>query len=302
MSPEASRRRKEPKEFSILIVPNTEGSRTRSFRATPLQLWAAAGLSFLVIVGILLAALMFTPLPAYLSIPNPELERKYGREIVETQERLKSLAESVVLLKDYNNQLRKALGDKGTKDTSSSRMPTPVFSSGVPAWQDASETMSVLTSEQATAAYDEYDNPALVFNAVVTSAEGFRAAFPLVAPTEGYIAQGFDPAKKHFGVDFSAKGGTPVYAAAEGHVMFSGWTYDDGNMVIILHGGGYATVYKHNQSLLKSSHTFVKRGEAIALVGSTGRTSLGTHLHFEVWKDGLPLDPNDYLLTTSSIQ
>jgi murein DD-endopeptidase MepM/ murein hydrolase activator NlpD len=79
-------------------------------------------------------------------------------------------------------------------------------------------------------------------------------------------------------------------------VLFAGWTYEDGNMLIIAHGGGYATVYKHNQTLLKNTLNAVKRGEPIALLGSTGITSAGHHLHFEVWRNGVPQDPNDFLL------
>jgi murein DD-endopeptidase MepM/ murein hydrolase activator NlpD len=79
-------------------------------------------------------------------------------------------------------------------------------------------------------------------------------------------------------------------------VLFAGWTYDDGNMLIIAHGGGYATVYKHLQTLLKSTLNSVKRGEPIALLGSSGRTSMGPHLHFEVWHNGVPEDPNESLL------
>jgi murein DD-endopeptidase MepM/ murein hydrolase activator NlpD len=98
-------------------------------------------------------------------------------------------------------------------------------------------------------------------------------------------------------MDFAGKQGTPVYAAADGHVILSGWTYDDGNMVILSHGGGYLTVYKHNRSLLIGEHSVVRRGEPIALLGTSGKTSLGPHLHFEVWKDGIPQNPADYLLT-----
>jgi murein DD-endopeptidase MepM/ murein hydrolase activator NlpD len=70
-------------------------------------------------------------------------------------------------------------------------------------------------------------------------------------------------------------------------------------MLMLSHGGGYVTVYKHNQCLFKTAHDYVKRGEVIALLGSSGKTSLGSHLHFEVWKDGIPQDPNEYFLTPS---
>ena len=103
-------------------------------------------------------------------------------------------------------------------------------------------------------------------------------------------------------MDIAGQRGTPVQAPGDGVVLFAGWTYDDGNMLIIAHGGGYLTVFKHNQSLLKSALSGVKRGEPIALLGTSGRTSLGPHLHFEVWKNGLPQDPNEYLLVPAKTQ
>jgi murein DD-endopeptidase MepM/ murein hydrolase activator NlpD len=90
-----------------------------------------------------------------------------------------------------------------------------------------------------------------------------------------------------------------VVAAADGYVVFSGWTYQDGQVLILSHSGGFLTYYKHNQSLLKSANIFVRRGEPIALLGNSGRTSSGPHLHFEVWKDGAPVDPARYLLQTT---
>jgi len=97
-------------------------------------------------------------------------------------------------------------------------------------------------------------------------------------------------------MDFAGKRGTPIHAAGDGVVVFSGWTYEDGNMLIIAHSGGVSTAYKHNQALLKNVHSTVKHGEAVALLGSSGKTSYGPHLHCEVWKDGIPQYPNEYLL------
>jgi murein DD-endopeptidase MepM/ murein hydrolase activator NlpD len=139
--------------------------------------------------------------------------------------------------------------------------------------------------------------PGSLVPVVVTRREMPKSRFPLMVPADGFVTQGFDPQSNHFGMDFAGKRGTPVFAAADGHILFSGWTYDDGNILIIAHGGGYVTVYKHNQTLLKTVQNRVSRGEPIALLGTSGRTSLGPHLHFEVWKDGIPQDPNEYLLT-----
>jgi murein DD-endopeptidase MepM/ murein hydrolase activator NlpD len=121
-------------------------------------------------------------------------------------------------------------------------------------------------------------------------------SFPAILPTEGYISRGFEPEHNHFGLDIAGKTGNLVVAAADGNIVFSGWTYDEGYIVIISHASGFTSFYKHNQSLLKSSGSFVRRGEPIATLGNSGTMSSGPHLHFEIWKDGVPVDPSIYTI------
>jgi len=82
--------------------------------------------------------------------------------------------------------------------------------------------------------------------------------------------------------------------------MFANWTYDYGYLIILDHGGGLLSYYGHNQRLLKSERSYVGRGEPIAMLGNSGKSS-GPHLHFEIRKDGRPVDPKDYLLAFSDI-
>lgn len=98
----------------------------------------------------------------------------------------------------------------------------------------------------------------------------------------------------HAGLDFAADYGSPILAADRGVVIFAGWYGGYGNAVIIDHGNGLTTMYAHSQELYVSEGQTVQRGQAIAAVGSTG-LSTGPHLHFEVRKDGEPVDPAPYL-------
>lgn len=98
----------------------------------------------------------------------------------------------------------------------------------------------------------------------------------------------------HSGLDISAGTGTPVKATADGIVSFSGWSAGNGNLVVIEHGFGYSTFYAHNSSIAVRVGQKVKRGEIIAHVGSTGNTT-GPHLHYEVWHNGKPVNPIDFI-------
>lgn len=100
--------------------------------------------------------------------------------------------------------------------------------------------------------------------------------------------------KLHTGLDISVPTGTPVHAANDGTVIYAGYYGGYGYAVIIDHGGKLSTLYAHNSKLLVSEGDKVKRGQVISKSGSTG-LSTGPHLHFEVRKNGSPIDPNDYL-------
>ena len=126
--------------------------------------------------------------------------------------------------------------------------------------------------------------------------ENRRVVFPAMMPADGYLTRGFAAGQRHFGIDIAGNAGSLVRASADGYVVFAGWTSNDGNQIILSHPGGFLTFYKHNQSLLFQSNAAVKRGEPIALLGSSGETSAGPHVHFEVWKDGVPIDPASVVL------
>lgn len=98
----------------------------------------------------------------------------------------------------------------------------------------------------------------------------------------------------HSGIDISASSGTPVKATADGVVSFSGWSGGSGNLVVIEHGLGYSTFYAHNSSNLVKVGQQVKRGDIIAYSGATGNAT-GPHSHYEIWKDGRPVNPMSFL-------
>ncbi len=304
MAKEANRRRKTTRQYEIVFVPVGEVGATRTFRASKLKLILLGILAFAASVAVTLAVLIYTPVAMYVPIPNPALEERYGRQIVTLQERLNNLAEDVLILRDYNVQLRKALGESGVPDTSSRRTQSQIAQADERVTQrDEVPVQEPTPGSQSDLVMDEGVEPSGSPSAVSSpSAEGLHPSFPLTMPADGVATQGFDPANGHYGIDIASRKGNPIYAASDGIVVFSGWTYDDGNMLMISHGRGYLTVYKHAQALLKPSHASVKRGEPIALIGNTGMTSLGPHLHFEVWKDGIPQDPADFVLASSRIQ
>ena len=113
---------------------------------------------------------------------------------------------------------------------------------------------------------------------------------PSVKPADGLISRIYDSETKHFGIDIVNIEGTPIFATADGQVVFSGFSNDFGNSIILDHQNGYLSHYYHNQENFFKRGDSVKAGDVIAKLGNTGM-STGPHLHFEIWKDGEPADP-----------
>ena len=115
------------------------------------------------------------------------------------------------------------------------------------------------------------------------------------APLTGTITDRFNLENKHFAIDIAVASGTPVKAVADGTVIFAGWTSNTGNVIILQHAAGFISVYKHNSVLHKQEGDMVKSGEVIAASGNTGEFSTGAHLHFELWNDEIPVNPENYI-------
>ena len=131
--------------------------------------------------------------------------------------------------------------------------------------------------------------------------EGLNST-PSIRPSTARISSGFgyrlDPfgrrsTKRHNGIDFAGKPDSPIFVTADGVVRHAGWVPSYGRAILVDHGFGYSTLYAHTTDIRVKAGDVVKRGDKIATMGSSGR-STGTHLHYEVWKDGQAVNPRNY--------
>jgi len=118
----------------------------------------------------------------------------------------------------------------------------------------------------------------------------------LFAPVKGVVTSTFSLQQNHFGVDIVAASNEPVVAVADGTVTLASWTTETGNVLQIQHDDNLISVYKHNSQLLKKQGARVKAGETIAIIGNSGELTTGPHLHFELWHNGNPIDPEKYIV------
>jgi len=127
----------------------------------------------------------------------------------------------------------------------------------------------------------------------MASGGGDKAMF--YRPVKGMVSSAFNPKEKHYAIDIATTPNESVLATMKGTVIFTGFDPNAGYVIQLQHPNGFVSVYKHNAKLLKSQGDVVSAGEVIALAGNTGSLSTGVHLHFELWLDGKPVDPSEYI-------
>ena len=114
-------------------------------------------------------------------------------------------------------------------------------------------------------------------------------------PLHGLITNKFNPKTEHLAVDVVGTLNARISSVLDGTVIFSGWTMDTGYVIYIQHEQNLITVYRHNAELLKIQGDKVRAGEAIAIMGNSGKETTGPHLHFEMWLKGVSVNPEDYI-------
>lgn len=122
------------------------------------------------------------------------------------------------------------------------------------------------------------------------------SGFSFFTPLKGEVTSHFDMAEKHYGTDIVTARNEPIKATLDGVVVFSSWTNDTGYVIALQHSNNLVSLYKHNSVLLKKVGNTVKTGEVIAIVGNSGELTTGPHLHFELWYQGKPINPEEYIV------
>lgn len=266
-----------------LVVLNEDTFEERfSFKLNRLNVFVFSTIFAFLLIGFTTLLIAFTPLREY--IPGYSSTR-LKQKATDLTFKADSLQQVLTINEQYLASIRKVLtGDVKTVDFNKDSILEaaqidPSHVNLTPSRQDS------LLREK-VAQEDKY-NP--------LTSDASTVNFVLFAPVKGTISEGYDPKKKHFAVDIVTVKNSPVKAATDGTVIFAEWTADTGYVIILEHRNNLISVYKHNASLNKEQGELVKEGEVIATVGNTGELTTGPHLHFELWSDGFPINPTNFI-------
>ncbi|MDX1446457.1 M23 family metallopeptidase [Lishizhenia sp.] len=258
---------------------NTETFQEKwGFKLNRIQMLSLMILLTLIIAGIVLSLLIFTPLgylmPEGYSNPNKE---KYEKALEET----KRLEHEIETRDLYLENLKKViLGDISVDSVYYSK-PEEINLENIELDTARSQNELKLAAEINKSIEEGNVNQTTTIDV---------GDLLFMDPVKGVISQGFNNGN-HPGVDISVSEGSNVKACLDGIVISSLYSEEDGYSIIIAHENGYTTIYKHNQENLKHAGDKIKKGDIIALSGNTGEHTTGPHLHFEIWQNSEPINP-----------
>lgn len=269
-------------KYRLVILNEDTFEERLSFRLTKLNVFVAVSLGAIILIAGTTVLIAFTGLREYI----PGYSSSYlKRQATELAYKTDSLQNVLTINNRYYESIRKVLtGDLEpailNRDSLIKARQLDPSSFDL----SASRADSLLRAE--VIQEDKYN---------VLETAGEEMEFALFPPVKGSISEKYNLKSRHYAVDVVVAKNAPVKAVADGRVIFSEWSAATGHVLIIEHNYGLLSVYKHNSSLTKEQGDFVRYGEVIALAGSSGELSTGPHLHFELWKDGNPVNPTDYI-------
>lgn len=267
--------------YLVMIIDEETFEEQTQIRFSRLKM-IFVGLLMIGVLGTLIfSTISFTPLKEYIpGYDSSELRKKAVQNLFLTDSLITLYNQNI----QYLNSVRKVLSEDisfeesqlSVEQLENQNLAVPSFTE--PILEDS--LLRAFVSQQ-----DKY-NPLISDKVEINS-----YLFP---PALGPISQPFDLKESHFAVDIVVKENTPIKAIADGTVIFSEWTAETGYVIILEHSLGILSVYKHNASLTKKQGDSVLSGEVIATAGNTGELSTGFHLHFELWMDGYPMNPENF--------
>lgn len=276
--------------YRLVVMQDETFEEVGSYKLNMLNLYLVLSTILVVVAVLIFALLAFTPLKRY--IPG-QLRADNSKETQALKVEVDSLTQALADWDLYFNAQKNRMMDRVDNGQGTTSLP-PIPDSVLNRQDiDASEVDQQLRDEVELEEIGAILREGPVRNPFENKTRLEQLFF--VAPVTGEISANFMPAKEHYGVDVLAPKNTAVKSALDGYVFLSDWTLETGNTIGIQHGNNIITFYKHNSALLQSVGSFVKAGEAIAIIGNTGTLSDGPHLHFELWYNGVAVNPKDYI-------
>lgn len=276
------------KKYRVVVYNYDTYEEKAHFKFTLMAFLNTVIISSVILIVLVTYLIAFTPLREY--IPG-YTDVSLNRRVYEMERRADSM-EMVFQQKDQyiNNIKRIVMGDDFSSDSINSLLTKSSTTNFNNIADKKSKEDSLFRLE-----YENETRNNLFKHEIISDIPAEYKLVAFFSPMNGIVTNHFNREEKHFGIDIVSDNNSVIKATADGTVIYSDWTVDNGYSIGIQHNGNLFSVYKHNAVLLKDDGDFVSAGEPIAIYGNSGSMSTGPHLHFEIWYNGTPLNPEDYI-------
>ncbi|MGQ1911554.1 M23 family metallopeptidase [Marinifilum sp. RC60d5] len=272
-------------KYRLTISNEATFDEVLSIRLSRLNVFTVTGIFSILLIALVTLLISFTPLKEYIpGYPDGEMRRNIEQNSV--------LVDSLIIELNKRDQffqgIRNVVSGNDFDNVSQNANDTIVD----PKYKNLAFTKSA--SDSLFRKEHEEDEK---YNLTLEDAPKSKGLSNIhfFAPIKGMVSNHFDSKSEHYGTDIVGGVNERISSILEGTVIFSEWTLNTGYVIQIQHANDLLSVYKHNSELLKKAGERVKAGEAIALLGNSGEFTSGPHLHFELWHNGRPLNPEDYI-------
>lgn len=272
-----------------LVIMNGETLEERlTFRLSRLNVFVALGTLTIILIFLTSMLIAFTPLREYIpGYTDVGLKKKFYELQIKTDSIEKDLEKKQMFIENLKNIISGNVMSQHPNVTVDT-----VKKYGNIRLKKSKEDSLLRQEIESQGRYNLFRTEAYESRLYPKSSIGSVLFF---VPLKGVVTNEFNPAQAHFGVDVVAKQNEAIKAVLDGTVILSNWTIETGYTIAIQHQENIVSVYKHNSALLKKTGDFVKAGDPVAIIGESGELSSGPHLHFELWNDGNPVNPKDYI-------
>jgi len=271
--------RKLTHDYRLVIMNHGNLEVKLSFKLNRLRVFVLGSVAAFLLIGITILLIIFTPLKEYVPGYSSSKLRKKATNLTY---KIDSLEQKIK---------RNDLYIKGVKALLNGDVKIPDIETTEIVQKNVTEILNLNASHQDS-----------VFRRKVEEEDRFsvfkkikHTEIVFFSPVKGNVTNVFNSKNKHFAIDIAVEKNTPVKSVADGTVIFTGFIAETGYVMLIEHAQGFLSVYKHNTTLFKEQGDLILSGEVIASSGSTGSLTTGPHLHFELWSNGHPVNPLDFI-------
>lgn len=267
-------------EVTVVVLDEADPDSSRTYRLKSFDAIKIGSVVAVTSIALTIGIFFVTPLS---SIYQKQIDDRFRDQVIAINQRVEALQDSLYAREVQLNDLKEFIRT----------VPDTNFS-----------VSSNFVGETEPTAQNNYRNPVVLptfemlsQGEIISSTRISNAPdFPSFYPIDGALTQEFSSEEGHFGIDLAANSNTEFRSIADGTVINTGWTINYGYVIYVQHSGGIMSVYKHGARLLKEQGDVVMKGDLLGLVGHSGVLSSGSHLHLEIWKNGVPQNPRMYLV------